>query len=584
VNNQQISSAATALNRLKAVARANCKNILSDVDYNKYGWRSNVNFEPVSEFFVDTLIVYVDIEHGEDVAKLKAVLTAELRFFFERFVSLNLISITVTVDVKNNIVKWRIACPVVDLVSVSQIMKEISADSNRFYIGEVDITRDFAGSFKLDEVIEHFQNNFGLVTGFESDCYFMEKDMKQCTGSNCFVMKKENLRCKMYLKFPQMICKGKVRDDLGFNLRNWVQPGGVYSRLHSAIYSKSAQERGLTRIEISIKNPGSDVEELKRVHMNFTDKLSSSLVWNTSHASMWKAFADNLKHTLIVVDEDISLAKDEKGLAIVVYGFDHLTRDLCGIEVRNWRKIRKCLQVVSRFTCSSLLPIDLIKVSKIQNGKRNLNLHIEGARYQKIMKKGHADVTFLSDSNGRFCSSGCDVDLEGCGLVKHPNMDLLLPLKQYSCNSVVPAQVVLIDELEVKVFGEDDDGQFVNRFLSAENVEELPLFYKSKTIASDIECEMAMDLSSRKIPCDSLLKLNDGFYDVLKIEKVSANAYPFMVVNVEGVLKKVSMNRKLESEFEEQKMKNGSIFPKTRLYVRKINKHKTNTSLKTVIS
>jgi hypothetical protein len=220
-----------------------------------------------------------------------------------------LISFTTSIDVKKGLLKWIIACPNLELDVIGKIMKEISSEENEFYIDEVDITRDFAGSFKLDEVVDHFQTNFGLVNGFERGCYFMEKDMRQRTGSNCFVMKKENLRFKMYLKFPQMICKHRVRDNLGFNLRSWVNPACVYKRLHCAFRSQLAQDRGLTRVEISIMNPSLNVEDLTRVHKDFTDMLPSSLVLNTSHASMWKAFADNLKHTLIVVDEDICLAK-----------------------------------------------------------------------------------------------------------------------------------------------------------------------------------------------------------------------------------------------------------------------------------
>ena len=75
---------------------------------------------------------------------------------------------------------------------------------------------------------------------------------------------------------------------------------------------------------------------------------------------------------------------------------------------------------MSRFTFSSLLPIDLIKVSKLQTGTRALNLQIEGARYQKIMKDGRDDVTFLTNSRGEFCFG--NTEIEGCVLIKHRNI------------------------------------------------------------------------------------------------------------------------------------------------------------------
>ena len=153
--------------------------------------------------------------------------------------------------------------------------------------------------------------------------------------------------------------------------------------------------------------------------------------------------------------------------------------------------------------------------------------------------------------------------------------DFVLVTKKFNCCSVVPARVVLISEIDVKIVGE------VNRFLSAEQVKEQPLFFQSKTILSTTEHEKAIDFSSNKVPCESVRNLKDGFYDVLKIEKVADKSFPFMLVNVEGNVKKISMNQKLVDEFEKLK-KNGLVSELTRLYIRKINKFNSCVSLKTV--
>ena len=141
-------------------------------------------------------------------------------------------------------------------------------------------------------------------------------------------MKKGNIRYKMYLKLPQMICKNKVRDNLGMNLLHWVSPGKNYARLSSNHQTELARQRGLTRIEVSIKNPSLHFKELIREHNFFVDMLCPSITWSSSHAMMWKAFADNLKNTLVVVNENFRGEAKDVGLAIVVYAFDPATLDL----------------------------------------------------------------------------------------------------------------------------------------------------------------------------------------------------------------------------------------------------------------
>jgi len=259
--------------------------------------------------------------------------------------------------------KWKIACSEVDVEVMQKIIIHLS--SYEFTLYEIDFTRDYAGSFRLNEVVSHFKQNYGLVEGYDKfrDVFFMEKDMKQKTGNNCFIMKKGNIRYKMYLKLPQMICKNKVRDNLGMNLLNWVSPGKNHAHLSSNHQTELARQRGLTRIEVSIKNPSLHLEELIREHNFFVDMLCPSLTWSSSHAMMWKAFADNLKHTLVVVDENFRGEAKDVGLAIVVYAFDPATFDLCGFQVKNWQK--NCMQIMARFTFSSSLPIDMIKMSYI---------------------------------------------------------------------------------------------------------------------------------------------------------------------------------------------------------------------------
>ena len=55
---------------------------------------------------------------------------------------------------------------------------------------------------------------------------------------------------------------------------------------------------------------------------------------------------------------------------------------------------------------------------------------------------------------------------------------------------------MLIGEIDVKIVGE------VNRFLSAEQVKEQPLFFQSKTIQPFAEHEKVIDFSDITVPCE----------------------------------------------------------------------------------
>jgi hypothetical protein len=576
VNYKQLSPSPNTLGLLKSLARSNCQNKLEDVDYNKYGSKINEPFEPVGEHFIDTVIITAPIGSDTDVANK----TNELRRYLLQFEISSLCSL-VCLKAETHIFKWKLACSDVKAELLLQCLIRLS--SLGFSSDEIDVTRDFAGSFCLNDIVEHFKVNFGLVEGYDKDNlgFFMERDMRQKTGFNCFVIKKGNIRFKIYLKFPQMICKNKVRQNLGLNWLNWLRPGSHYERLFSAHQTELAKERGMTRVEISIKNPSLVLKELIFEHNVFMDMLGKSLTWSSSHVLMWKAFADNLKHTLIVVDENFRGAGKHVGLAIVVYAFDSATRDICGFQVNNWQQ--NCSKIMSFFTFSSLLPIDLVKLSKMQGGDKNLNLELQGARYEKVLKKGASDVTCVTDSQGRFCVSQGhkEIDLVSCGFAEHPNVRLSLPTKRYGHNPEIPAHVVLTEEFEVKVVGEDDEGNFSNRFLEGKDLECIPLFDMSKRTKRDNDSEDDF-LGSNLNPPISVRKLKDGFYEVQKIDKgnSSKQLYPILHVYVEDFICKVSMNAQLVEQYKQ--FSSAEIEQNKRLVVRKINKHNTCATLKLI--
>ena len=529
VSSRTLSSSNKRINHLIALARENCLNRADLVNFNQYGCQDNIGLEPVSDHYIDTVMLRRPIPSNTD-PDFAANSTAEMSYFFaSRGLRSSRVLSIMPCGVKQEFQQWKIACPDAPVDHMLQILKELP----NFEVTSIDVTRDFAGSFDLTELVQHFEETYDLRTGFTPDHLFMEKDMIKDSGHTCFVCKQGPIRYKAYLKFPQMLLKGQVRENIGNNWMAWIRHR---SGAEDCLFFRSrnaTRQRGMTRIEITVSCNNEtlpSISELKCYLDSFVEKMPPKLIYSTPHEAMWRAFADCFQHTLIVVDEEY----EKKGLAIMAYAIDRDTRDVCGFILDEWT--RCMLHAMARFTLSSRLPIDVIRVSPVRKEKGGVEtLEICGARYDKVHKKDMLDVTYLTNKTGSFSANKDKFNIEEVGFVPHPNCTLHLPDKRYTIKSKVPAEIQLKEELQVIIPDETGPSPFLSK---TDYDKTMPVYYHSTP-------DLLPPMNCQQLPVFKLSNMMRGSYDVYGIIG-HKKGYPRMVVAIGDELYIVYMSKELQ--------------------------------------
>jgi len=357
--------------------------------------------------------------------------------------------------------------------------------------------------------------------------FIMDPKMKSQSGNTCFITKKQGIRYKVYLKFPQMLQSRKVRSDLGHRWYDWV--GVSKGRITSKFMTSRAKSknRGLTRFELSFKGlPTKDY--MINEFSNFVSIIPAELSYATPHSAMWSAYADCLKHSLIVVDES-----DEKGLGVLIYSKNSMTNDLSGVKILNWNTHSHTY--ITRYTFSQNLPIHVIKL--VSTGRHNGNeiLQISGLIYSKRMNEDVADITFMLNSKGQFAYHKPELEinkLNEIGFSRHRNCNLVVSSQVMAVRSKRIATYCLKDELPLQIneysFHSTDD---LNKIA--------PMNYISHSISNG---EFKID----ELPLIKARNLVRGFYDIHAI-LLHPNTYPIIVINITRKLHKLYANADLKN-------------------------------------
>jgi hypothetical protein len=181
-----ISSSSNRLTQLKAVARANCKNETSSINFNKYGELDNIGLIPASDYFIDTVILSsrICVSEGDFTLKdYQRLYTDKLRALITQYAhtSREFAIHPFPTSEKDSFIKWRVNCPEIPISNILSLLN--SEDLQKVYtIITIDVTRDFSGSFDLTDIIDYFKEQHDMQEGYSEDDLFYEKDLIQKTG------------------------------------------------------------------------------------------------------------------------------------------------------------------------------------------------------------------------------------------------------------------------------------------------------------------------------------------------------------------------------------------------------------------
>ena len=182
-----LSTSSKRLCHLKAIARANCKNETSEINFNKYGDLDNIGLTPASDYFIDTVIFKYTLRESDNDLSVEE----NLRIYYHKLHAIILCNgngspdftlLPIPTKEHESFFKWRLACPNMPLNIILSILN-CNDVQNTYIVLSVDITRDFAGSFQLDDMVGYFKTHHGMQEGYSESGLFYEKDMMNKTGN-----------------------------------------------------------------------------------------------------------------------------------------------------------------------------------------------------------------------------------------------------------------------------------------------------------------------------------------------------------------------------------------------------------------
>ncbi|CAC5364024.1 unnamed protein product [Mytilus coruscus] len=177
-------------NILATVAMRNCETKVGDLDYNKYGKKGHT-LQPISDFFVDNFIVSLPVDEQyveEEVPGQKK--TNGLCSWQNKKVRKTLDQMGLEkMELKANGIRgtrqtFKIACPNEPIDKVLDALRTGILADHGIRLQDVDITKDFAGSFDRTTLRNHMLTNHGFrmqnrrhnVMDLDDKYAFVDKD------------------------------------------------------------------------------------------------------------------------------------------------------------------------------------------------------------------------------------------------------------------------------------------------------------------------------------------------------------------------------------------------------------------------
>ena len=495
---------------LEALVRANALNRTGDIDYNKYGKLDGVGFEKVTAKFVDNFIfanLVPDYNTKKDKGnKLKNIFLPSQNKTIRDLLSaygiekpnvkatgMNKVGMykeemlqNIPDDNKNKEAKeyyeqiWKIACPNVNYSTVMEFLRKVDYNGYGFFLKDVDVTMDYAGSFDKHKCINHitnyedFREQGSMQNGEEYPRTVVDNDGE--VGKNCLTWM-ENVdemktRQKIYNKMVQMLETKSVRNNVGSHWKDWVCQKGT--RLADA--RDKAKDRGLTRAEVTfyIQDEIPDDEFIEEVLEKIIKYIPKDLVYSTSYAATWESYCDSLKHSLVCIDRS-------KDIGIIVHSYNETTGNISGQIVENWMKNNKEKWCFDKLTLNGNLPLDLIEVREVEQDaeeeKDDILLEIVGNRYYKVNKDKSTRFTTRLVSNGGIysCHTGKENVklLEKAGFVEHENCIPFLARSKDSHTSKADAELRKDENLEVNILNRKEEKKVQKEQFKEKRAEEM---------------------------------------------------------------------------------------------------------------
>ena len=411
-------------NILKAIAKSNIQNLTGDVNYNFYGIQDGVGFVPVGEKYIDSFILQVDvrsfnIESGNNlmVSRQNKTIRQLLRIHDMDTCTVRAFGLK-KLNEELYRQSFKITCFKNSFDIVAKFIRNKHYGTIGMRLQDVDVVRDFAGTFDKQEVAEYLRSHGYSKDGDELPI-ILNND--KTVGGNCLsaldYASGSKIFTRMYNKMVQMLESQAVRRNIGCLWKDWI----CETDTPLAKSRDAATMRGLTRVRTSFNleyfNLPSD-NFIEHMMGRLIEAIPKSLVYSTPYTAIWKSYCDSLKHTLICVHKTADVA-------LLVYSYNQHTKKISGQIFNNWGKVKHWC--INKLTFN--LPIDVIEVEEtevltMKNKKlrKDGQLEIRGVRYEG----DDGNTTRIVSRNGLFSYNHASKEqnvelLKKAGFVEHKN-------------------------------------------------------------------------------------------------------------------------------------------------------------------
>ena len=498
---------------LEALICANALNRTGNLNYNENGKLDGVGFEKVSGKFIDNFVFY-NIVPDYNTKKFKGKKPTNIFVASQNKTIRDLLAVNGFInpivkaigmddvevckeEMLENIPdanknkeatkyyeqKFKIACPNMAYATVMNFLRNVDYNGYGFFLKDVDVTIDYAGSFDKYKCINHltscedFREQKSMQNCDEYPRTVVDNDSK--VGMNCLTWMESidgiKTRQKIYNKMVQMLETKSVRSSIGSLWKEWVCQ--TDTRLAEA--KDKAKNRGLTRAEVTfyIQDEIPNDEFIEDVLERIVKYIPKDMVYSTSYATTWESYCDSFKHSLVCVDRS-------KDIAIIVCSYNQTTRNISGQLVQDWLKKNKEKWCLDKLTLNGNLPLDIIEVVEIakvfENKKKDVLLEISGNRYCKVNNDKSTRFTTRLVSNKAINSYNVElykdenIDLlQKAGLLEHTNCIPLLAKRQSSNTSKADADFKSIGALEINIFNRKEEKKVQQEQFNEKYAEEM---------------------------------------------------------------------------------------------------------------
>ncbi len=371
---------------VEVVARVNALNLTGKIDYNTGGTKDNVGFVAVTGKFIDNFLLRIIVpEYNTKDGKSNLFVGSQNRKIRELLndrglVKCNVKAITLTrlketpptdilektPDLQRNFKDvvyyaqdFKIATPNLEYELIMSFVRSYCYNANGFFLKDVDVTLDFAGTFDKEEIVNHLVKHKGFRLQGEEDFTASRTivDNDCMVGRNCLTFMEEIdgvvVRQKIYNKMIQSLECQSVRSSVGAHWKDWVCQ--TESRLASA--RDKACERGLTRAKATFYVSEGDIpddEFIEGVLNCIVEYVPIKLVYSTPFKATWDAYCSSMQHSLVCIDR-------KENLGLIVNTYNELTSNISGHLHEKWSEKEKwCLE---KLTLNGNLPLDIIEIS-----------------------------------------------------------------------------------------------------------------------------------------------------------------------------------------------------------------------------